>query len=89
MLCAVGDKVERSPIEKLVKDPIEKAGAVRWIGSDEKFFLIAAVPYPEPRPANRVCSARSADGQVGEVVLKFSGRTLAPSSPQCVARITS
>jgi YidC/Oxa1 family membrane protein insertase len=77
LLCAVNDKVEREPIEKLTKDPIDKTGLVRWLGVDEKFFLLAAVPYPEPTPNNRRCQATSQDGQVGEGVMTYAGRSLA------------
>jgi YidC/Oxa1 family membrane protein insertase len=76
MLCSVNDKVERAPIEKLGKDPIDKLGAVRWIGADEKFFLLAVVPYPEEPPRERRCQATSQDGHVGEGVLTFAERSL-------------
>ena len=65
MLCHVGDKVERTPVEKLAKETVEKVGNVRWIGADEKFFLVAAVPFPSPRRNDRtlhrsaVCRAGS------------------------------
>jgi YidC/Oxa1 family membrane protein insertase len=78
VLCSVNDKVERVPIEKLGKDPIDKLGAVRWIGADEKFFLLALVPYPEEPPRERRCQGTTQDGHVGEGVLTFAERTLAP-----------
>src|SRR5580704_9690991 len=38
ILCSFDDyKVERKPIEKLGKDPIDKLGVVKWIATDEKF----------------------------------------------------
>jgi YidC/Oxa1 family membrane protein insertase len=74
ILCFVNDKVEREPIEKLAKNPIEKTGTVRWIGTDEKFFLLAAVPYPEDPPRDRTCKGSSADASVGEAVLRFAER---------------
>jgi YidC/Oxa1 family membrane protein insertase len=78
ILCAVNDdKPDRQPIEKLAKDPIDKSGSVRWLGADEKFFLLAAVPYPEPGSANRTCKATSGDGVVGEVVARFKSRAVA------------
>ncbi len=78
MLCAVDDKVERRPIDKLAKDPIEKLGAVRWVASDEKFFLLAAVPYPESPPVERGCEAKNTGDGTGEVTLSFAERTLPP-----------
>jgi YidC/Oxa1 family membrane protein insertase len=78
MLCAVDDKVERRPIDKLGKDPIDKLGAVRWVASDEKFFLFAAVPYPESPPLERGCSAKSTGDGSGEMTLSFAERTVPP-----------
>jgi YidC/Oxa1 family membrane protein insertase len=77
LLCAGGDdKTEREPIEKLSKSPIEITGSVRWLGADEKFFLLAAVPYPEPGAAERTCKATSMDGIVGEGVVRFKSRSI-------------
>ena len=78
MLCAVDDKVERRPIDKLAKDPIEKLGAVRWVASDEKFFLLAVVPYPESPPLERGCAAKTTGDGTGEVTLSFAERTVPP-----------
>jgi YidC/Oxa1 family membrane protein insertase len=81
MLCAYDDnKVERKPIEKLGKDPIDKSGDViaKWIASDEKFFILAAVPYPESPPARRSCAAVAEPDGSGKVTLSFSLRTLPP-----------
>ena len=43
------DKIERKSIEKLDEGPDRQASGGRHAGSatDEKFFLLAAVPYPE------------------------------------------
>jgi YidC/Oxa1 family membrane protein insertase len=75
-LCAVNDKVEREPIEKLHENPIDKLGNVRWLGSDEKFFLLAAVPYAEQPPRERRCTATSQDGSVGDGAITFAERSL-------------
>jgi YidC/Oxa1 family membrane protein insertase len=76
VLCAVNDDVKREPIEKLAKDPIDKLGNVRWLGTDEKFFLLAAVPYPEDPPRERRCQGTSLDGHMGDAVLSFAERTV-------------
>jgi YidC/Oxa1 family membrane protein insertase len=76
MLCSIDDKIERRPIDKLGKDPIDKLGAVKWIASDEKFFLLAAVPYPEPTPSERRCASSSAAYGTGEITLSFAERTI-------------
>ncbi|HVZ88035.1 MAG TPA: membrane protein insertase YidC [Polyangia bacterium] len=79
MVCLFDDdKIERRPIDKLGKDPIDKLGAIKWIGSDEKFFLLAAVPYPEPTPAERRCATSAPNYGTGEITLSFAGRTIAP-----------
>jgi YidC/Oxa1 family membrane protein insertase len=81
-LCEVNDKTEREPIEKLAKSPIEnKTGAVRWIAMDEKFFLLAAVPYPDNPPMDRSCAATALPGEAGgQVTLRFGGRSPAPGT---------
>jgi len=78
MLCAVDDKVERKPIEKLGKDPLDKLGAVKWVATDEKFFLLAAVPYPETPPHERGCVATAQPDGTGQVTLSFAERTVPP-----------
>jgi len=77
VLCYVGDKVERTPVEKLAKETVEKVGNVRWIGADEKFFLVAAVPFPESPPKDRTCTQRGLPGEIGQGELTFSERELA------------
>jgi YidC/Oxa1 family membrane protein insertase len=79
MLCSIDDnKVERRPIEKLGKDPIDKLGAVKWIATDEKFFILAAVPYPESPPHERGCAATALPDGTGQVTLSFAERTVPP-----------
>ena len=77
VLCYVGDKTERTPVEKLAKETVEKVGNVRWIGADEKFFLLAAVPFPETPPHDRTCTERGLPGEIGEGDLTFAERELA------------
>jgi YidC/Oxa1 family membrane protein insertase len=78
LLCYANEKVEREPIEKLGKDPIDKTGTIDWIGADEKFFLVAAVPYPEPTPHDRTCRGTPIDAQTGEGTMLFGRRTVPP-----------
>jgi YidC/Oxa1 family membrane protein insertase len=81
LLCSEDDKVERKPIDKLAKDPLaSKQAAVRWIASDEKFFILAAVPYPETPPMPRTCAASAAADGTGEVTLSFQERTVQPGA---------
>jgi YidC/Oxa1 family membrane protein insertase len=77
ILCQIDDKTVREPVEKLEKDRFERIGAVHWVGSDEKFFLLAAVPYPETPPRERKCAGVAAGPDVGMGMLSFADRPLA------------
>jgi len=76
VLCYVGEKTERTSVDKLAKEQVEKIGNVRWIGADEKFFLMAAVPFPESPPRDRTCTQRGLPGEIGQGDLTFSEREL-------------
>ena len=78
LVCWANDKARRSAVEPLGKEPIDLVGGVRWAAAGEKFFTIAAVPYPETPPKERRCGARALDPLTGEVFLSLSSRTLAP-----------
>jgi YidC/Oxa1 family membrane protein insertase len=78
LVCWANDKARRSAVEPLAKEPIDLVGGVRWAAAGEKFFTIAAVPFPESPPKERRCGARSLDPLTGEVFLSLSSRTLAP-----------
>jgi YidC/Oxa1 family membrane protein insertase len=75
-LCFAEDKVERKAIDKLAKDPLDKTGLIKWIGTDEKFFLLAAVPYQETPPRPGTCSSEVGAEGVGQVRLKLQDRTV-------------
>ena len=77
ILCHTEDKMVREAVEKLEKDPMAKVGAVDWVGADEKFFLTAAVPYPETPPRERKCAGTLAAPGVGAGLLSFADRQLA------------
>jgi YidC/Oxa1 family membrane protein insertase len=75
-LCFIDDKIDRKAIDKLGKDGIDKLGAVKWIGTDEKFFLLAAIPYPESPPRERRCASSPLADGAGDVTLSFAERTV-------------
>jgi len=82
VVCEVNDSTDRTSAEKLSKnpgEPVEKTGNVSWVGADEKFFLLAAVPYPEDPPRDRKCVERGLPAEVGEGLLSFTEREIAPS----------
>jgi YidC/Oxa1 family membrane protein insertase len=78
VLCHVDDDTTRVPIEKLEKEPLQKVGGVNWIGTDEKFFLLAVVPYPETPPKERKCAASFVGNGSAVTQLSFAERNLPP-----------
>jgi len=78
VLCHMDDSTTRSALEKLEKEPLTQVGGVRWIGTDEKFFLMAVVPYPETPPRERTCAGTLPSPGVGLGTLSFAERSLAP-----------
>ncbi len=78
ILCLADEAMVREDIEKLGTEPFKKVGAVGWIGADEKFFLLAAGPYPETPPAQRECSGAGAGANMASGTLSFAGRQIAP-----------
>jgi YidC/Oxa1 family membrane protein insertase len=80
-VCFVNGSVERESIESLHKSPIQdKVGTVQWIAADEKFFLLAAVPYPEVPARPRTCGAVSTGQDLGQVTVRFEERAVAPNA---------
>ncbi len=77
LVCFVNDKVERSTIEGVVKEPKEFLGQVRWLAADDKYFAVAAIPHPDTPDGQRSCAQRALDGLTGETVLTFAGRQVA------------
>jgi len=78
MVCLVSDKVQRSTIEALVKEPQTHVGGVRWAAAGDKYFTLAAVPMPEVPPRERGCRQQALDTERAEVALSFATRTVAP-----------
>ncbi|MBC8133185.1 MAG: membrane protein insertase YidC, partial [Deltaproteobacteria bacterium] len=80
ILCHTDDKLVREPVENLEKDPFQKVGAVNWVAADEKFFLLAAVPYPETPPRERKCAGTLPGPGTGSGSLSFADRRVAPGA---------
>jgi YidC/Oxa1 family membrane protein insertase len=51
---------------------------VRWAAAGDKFFTIAAVPFPERPPRERGCKQHALDASRAEVALSFATRSVAP-----------
>ncbi len=78
MVCHVGDKAKRATVEALTKEPQNYVGGVRWAAAGDKYFTVAAVPFPETPPRDRGCKQQAIDASTAEVALSFATRTLAP-----------
>ena len=76
-VCHVGDKAKRSTVEALAKEPQSFVGGVRWAAAGDKYFTIAAVPFPENPPRERGCREQAIDSARGEVSLSYATRTVA------------
>lgn len=76
VVCHVDDKAKRSTVEALVKEPQTYVGGVRWAAAGDKYFAIAAVPFPETPPRERGCRQQPIDAMHGEVSLSYASRTL-------------
>jgi YidC/Oxa1 family membrane protein insertase len=77
-VCYVNGKVERESIEGLTTTPKTHPGAITWVATDEKFFLLSAVPYMEPPGRDRTCAMMSTGADAGLVRLSFAQRTVPP-----------
>ncbi len=78
MVCHIGDKAKRATVDALLKESQSYLGGVRWAAAGDKFFTIAAVPFPENPPRERGCKEQALDPTTAEVSLSFSTRTVAP-----------
>jgi YidC/Oxa1 family membrane protein insertase len=78
MVCHVGDKAKRATVEELAKEPKSYVGGVRWAAAGDKYFTIAAAPFPETPPRDRACKQRALDATQAEVTLAFATRSVAP-----------
>jgi YidC/Oxa1 family membrane protein insertase len=76
-VCHVGDKAKRGTVEALLKEQQDYVGAVRWAGAGDKYFTIAAVPFPENPPRERGCREQALDPLRAEVSLSYATRTIA------------
>ncbi|HEY7376570.1 MAG TPA: membrane protein insertase YidC [Polyangia bacterium] len=78
-VCFVNGNLERKAIENLAKDTIKDgkgSGTVSWIAADEKFFMVAAVPYAQPPGEIRTCAMRPTGIDAGVVTVQFPDRVV-------------
>ncbi len=76
-VCHVGDKAKRGTVDALHKESQGYVGGVRWAAAGDKYFAIAAVPFPENPPRERGCQERALDSDSAEVSLAYATRTVA------------
>jgi YidC/Oxa1 family membrane protein insertase len=50
--CDLGGRLKKGGLEALGKQPIAADGEIRWVGIAEQYFLQAAAPAPEAKPAD-------------------------------------
>ncbi len=74
--CDVDGKLKDA--SKLGKDPAEGQGAVRWLGIDEKYFLLAAAIAPSTTP--HTCQVITSPNGTITARLTTEHRTLAPKT---------
>jgi YidC/Oxa1 family membrane protein insertase len=79
--CYVNGKVVRESQEALAKKPEQRPGDVRWVGIDEKFFLLAALPVPGKDREWGCRLEGQAQGRV-RADLMFAPRTLKPGGTE-------
>jgi YidC/Oxa1 family membrane protein insertase len=77
-ICYANDKARRATVESLAKESKSYVGGVRWTAAGDKYFAIAAVPFPENPPRDRGCREDAPDFLRGEVSLSYATRTLPP-----------
>jgi YidC/Oxa1 family membrane protein insertase len=78
MVCFSDGSAVRGDVDSVRKEAREKDVQIGWIAADEKFFTVAAVPYPD-NPPERKCTLRGVSELDGEAILSFATRSVAPA----------
>jgi YidC/Oxa1 family membrane protein insertase len=83
--CSVNGSLDRENHDSLVKKPVNKQGDVRWVGIDEKFFLLAVMPQPDKEP--RGCGLQARPGDEFQVELRYAPKSIAPGQTETYAMV--
>ncbi len=75
-MCNVNGKLRHSDLPSLLKSPLDEMGPVRWIGVDEKYFVVAAAINPGSE-AQRCTMNATPDGLIHSSVM-LAERKIAP-----------
>jgi YidC/Oxa1 family membrane protein insertase len=62
--CYVNGSLDRENYDSLVKKAVNKQGDVRWVGIDEKFFVLAVMPLPDKEPRGCGLATKPGDKMV-------------------------
>lgn len=76
LVCHLADKAKRATVDSLLKEPQSYVGGIRWAAAGNKYFTIAALPFPENPPRERGCREQALDALRGEVALSYATRTV-------------
>src|SRR5207244_6125251 len=67
-VCNLNGKLKRGDLNTLLKERISEMGLVRWVGVDEKYFLVAAAL--DPGTETHICTVQAtADGVITASVM--------------------
>jgi YidC/Oxa1 family membrane protein insertase len=76
-MCDVNGKLKHAELKTLLEKPIDEVGQVRWIGSDEKYFLAAMAMQPNPSESSRCWVQATQFGKITSSLLTAE-RKIAP-----------
>jgi YidC/Oxa1 family membrane protein insertase len=68
--CHVNGKLKHADLQSLLKANLDEVGSVRWIGTDEKYFLAAIAQPPIANEQQRCWVSASVDGIISTNLLE-------------------
>jgi YidC/Oxa1 family membrane protein insertase len=83
--CYVNGSLDRENHESLAKKAINKQGDVRWVGIDERFFVLAVMPLPDKEP--RGCGLQTRGADKFQVELRYAPKSIAPGKTETYAMV--
>jgi YidC/Oxa1 family membrane protein insertase len=81
--CYVNGSLNRENYDSLAKKAVNKQGDVRWVGIDEKFFVLAVMPLPDKEP--RGCGLQILPGDKFQAELRYAPKSIAPGQTETFA----
>lgn len=68
--CQVNGKLKRADLQTLLKKNVDEVGDVRWVGYDEKYFLVALAQAPQPNETQRCWVNATTEGIISANLLE-------------------